>query len=214
MGKFEQIKEAIEKAIKRESKLTKESLEVPSLTSLNIRHLYNNLGSISNIFCEIGSHRGGSYCSFVTGNGNLISATAIDNFSENFNNEDTKRELLYNMNRFTPLDVAHQLIDKDCFSITEEDFAITDKIDLYLYDGNHSEESQYQGLIYFLPFLADEFIFLVDDYSWEDVRNGTQRAIKDSGVEVLYEQAFYTPEGGEFNEHWHNGTYLALLKKK
>ena len=214
MGKIEQIKEAIEKAIKRESKLTKEALEVPSLTSLNIRHLYNNLGAISEVFCEVGSHRGGSYTSFVTNNRNLMSAAAIDNFSEDFNTGDIKGELIENMDKYTPVETAHQLIDKNSFEVTIDDFAIRNKIDLYLYDGNHSEESQYKGLMYFLPFLADTFIFVVDDYSWDDVRNGTQRAIKDSGVEVLFEQAFYTPQGEPENEHWHNGTYLALLKQK
>ena len=62
--------------------------------------------------------------------------------------------------------------------------------------------------------MEDIFIFVVDDYSWDDVKNGTQRGIKESEVEVLFEQSFHTPIGEPENEHWHNGTYIALLKRK
>jgi len=210
--KIEQIKQAIDNGSKRQSKLSQEALEVPSLTSLNIRHIYNNLGSISSHFMEVGSHRGGSFCSFVYDNANLISAVAIDNFSENFSNVNVEEEFMSNAERFTPDTTNWKLVNKDSFKITKKDLLFSP--DLYLYDGEHSAENQAKALTYFKKFLTKEFIFVCDDYSWERVKTGTQAGIKDAGLEVLFEQEFHTPEGGEPNEHFHNGLYIALLKQK
>lgn len=213
MNKIEQIKEAIEKADKFESNLSPEALEVPSLTSLKIRHLLNNLASISTDYCEVGSHRGGTFVSAIYGNTNLRNAVAIDDYSESFFEGDAKSDFTNNASRFAPDNVEWELITKDSFSVTKQDFK-SPFFDMYLYDGDHSLEAQKKALTYFLPFMDKCFIFLCDDFSWERVKIGTLEGIKKCGLKVLFEQEFITPEGDPPNENWHNGYYIALLEKQ
>jgi hypothetical protein len=104
-----------------------------------------------------------------------------------------------------------RLLRSDCFEV---DLSVLPKpFDLYLYDGGHSEEQQRKGLTYYLPVLADEFIFCCDDYSWPDVQKGTQDGIKESNLDILFEQEMITKSSHD-NESWWNGFYVALLKKK
>jgi len=210
MTKIEQIELAIEKALRRESKLTPLALSVPALSSLNIRHLMNNLGAISTRYMEHGVHKGGLFCSVLCNNGNLETATAIDNWASDENNID-KAEEQFDENSL-------MLIDGDTVQFTiksnsfDVDLSTLDVFDFYLFDADHSEESQCKALTYFLPLMADEFIFCVDDYDWEDVRKGTERGIKESGVDVLYSKIF---KGNDHdNDGWWNGFAVFLLKKK
>lgn len=211
MTKIEQITEAIEKALRRESKLTPLAMSVPALSSLNIRHLMNNLGAISTRYVEIGSHRGGSLCSTVFKNDNLISATAIDSFlSDETANEGAKPDFLENVEICLPREVKFNLIHKDSFQVNLSELPA--EIDLYLMDGSHDEDSQCRALTYYLPAMAGEFIFLVDDSDWPDVIEGTKRGLRETGVEVLFERKF---QGNDHdNDGWYNGYWIFLLRKK
>lgn len=102
MSKIELIKQAIEKAERHESKLSGDVLNVPSFTSVKIRHLVNNLGAISTNFLEIGSHRGGTFCSTIHKNDNLHRAIAVDNFEEFYKDGETKEDFLNNVNKYAP----------------------------------------------------------------------------------------------------------------
>lgn len=218
MTKIEQIKEAIEKAKKRESKLTKEVLEVPSMTSLNIRHLLNNLGAISNNYLECGSHLGGHFCSAIFGNDNLKSAVAIDNYSEFDRDGSTRNGFLENVEKNYPKgkEFYWKLITEDCFTVKEIPTrnSLNQKFDFYNYDAQHTESSQQRAVSHFLPNLTDEFIMVVDDWSFNGVESGTRKGIMLSGLDVLFEEILITPEGGEPNEHWHNSYGVFYLKQK
>lgn len=195
------------------SKLTDEALAVPGLTSLKIRHLMNNLGAISNDFLEIGSHKGGTFCSTVFGNDHLGTTVAVDNFSE-FNKEEghPMSHLLSNVGRFKPGKIKFTLVNKNCW---ERPLMSIDGncFDLYLYDGPHNLEDQRRACTQFLDSMANQFIFCVDDYSvWPFVKEGTQLGIRDSGCKVLFEQELYNGIEGD-NFGWHMGFYVALLEK-
>src|SRR4051812_17605506 len=79
--KIEAIKNAISKADQMQSNMPLSALEVPFLGSLKIRALLNNLGAIATHVADVGSHKGGSMCSMLAGNKNIISATAIDSWA-------------------------------------------------------------------------------------------------------------------------------------
>lgn len=211
MEKINKIKEAIDKAKRRESKLSTDALEVPSMTSLNIRHLLNNLGAISYNYLECGSHRGGHFCSVVFGNNNLLEAVAIDNYSEFNKSGETKEEFLSNARQFTPPNTKYKLIEDDCFSIKT---LPKNYFDLYNYDALHSESAQQRAVSHFLPNLTNEFIMVVDDWEFPGVETGTRNGIMLSGLSVLFEEVFLTPKGAEPNEHWHNGYAVFYLKQK
>lgn len=226
MSKVELVKEAIEKALRRESKLTPLAMAVPALSSLNIRHLMNNLGAISTRYMEHGVHKGGLFCSTVFNNKNLMSVTAVDNFASDAINED-KAMLQFMENAWIclPLDLktgfctvegmstlreCFELINKNSFDLSPD--SIHGPIDLYLFDADHSEDSQCRALVHFLPAMADEFIFCVDDWDFPEVEAGTWRGLKESGVAILFQ---WIAAGNDHdNDGMWNGFAVFLLKKK
>lgn len=206
------IKEAIRKADQFQSKLNSEALNVPFLGSLKIRALLNNLGELATHFIEAGSHKSGSFTSTLFGNANIKSATAIDSWASDAENEDKAYpQFMANTLKFKPETTELNVIVGDCWEVQLD--SILNKIDLYSYDAGHSEEDQCKALTYYLPILADEFIYCCDDYGWPEVKAGTQRGIKEAGLEVLFEQELIT-EGPYNNDSWWDGYYVALLKKK
>jgi hypothetical protein len=82
-----------------------------------------------------------------------------------------------------------------------------------MYDGNHTETSHFQALNHYLSCLDDEFIYLIDDWNWKPVRNGTIRSIKDNKCEILYQKVIRTTGHGGQNSDWHNGISIFVLKK-
>lgn len=204
MGKIELIKQAIEKAEREESKLDAEQLAIGGYTSPKIRHLLNNLGEIFQTrsiipiykYLEIGVHRGSTFVSALFDNN--LPGVAIDNWSE-FNEDGTvKAEFLKNIK---PFGEAVQFIEADCFTTSLP----KNEYDMYLYDGGHGYEEQKMGITYFLPSMKDEFILCVDDYNWEQVEKGTQDGISECGLTKLFEI--------KLTDGYHNGFYVALLKK-
>lgn len=204
------IEDAIIKAYKNESKLSKAAREVPSFTGMKIRHLLNNLGKHPNLsYLEIGVHKGGTFVATNYRN-NLKSSVAVDNWSEFAEGGFSKQEFL----RYTGellLKDTYRFLEKDCWSLTKED--LPEPVNFYFYDGNHSRESQEKALVQFYDLMADEFLFVVDDYSWDDVFKGTRAGLNKMNYKIVYEREMFTPEKEEPGNHWWNGFYLALLRK-
>lgn len=223
MDKIQLIKEAIEKADRFESKLSQEAIEVPFLGSLKIRALLNNLGEIGTHFLEIGSHKGGSFCSTIYGNDNLKGITAIDSWASDYLNEDKAyKEFHNNVPICRPKNAVLNVIMADCFkldlNLILDGMVSKDTIDLYSYDAGHTYEDQKQALLYYKDILADEFIYCCDDWQYGQVKEGTLAGIKEGGYQVLFEQELLNPEpyseDQHLNDHWWRGYYVALLKKK
>jgi len=94
------------------------------------------------------------------------------------------------------------------------------KFNIYLYDGNHSYESQYKALTYYYDFLEDIFILIIDDWNWTStVEKGTRNAIKDLNLTILYEKEIKLTNDGSTTpldiakNTWWNGIYIAVLCK-
>lgn len=85
--------------------------------------------------------------------------------------------------------------------------------------GPHDPQDQYDGLYNAYPCLDHEFVFIVDDWNWEKVRRGTMNAITDIGLVVVKSIEVRTsdddshPEINGKNSDWHNGYFLAILRK-
>jgi hypothetical protein len=211
--KIEAIKDAVRRGIQRQSKLDAKALMVPGLMSLNIRHILNNLGAISTKYCEVGIHVGGSFCSTIYKNENLKEAVAIDCWlSDTTEGRDYQKQFEGNLlSCVTPGFPNVKIIKEDSFNVTLDWLPIG--IDMYYFDGSHDEDSQRKALTYYLPVLADTFIFCVDDYMLPEVKKGTQDGIAESGCEILYENELITDHEYD-NESFWRGWYIALLKKK
>lgn len=202
MNKIQLIEEAIDLAKQERSQLTQEILELPSFSSAKIKHLLNNLGSISRVYGEVGLHKGGM--AVAANYENSMTSWGCDNWSL-FQEGGRSRHLFYiNMGKYL---IDFVVFEQDCFSIDLSKLPITD---FYIFDGAHDIESQAKGLTYFYPILADEFIFICDDYSWHDPKAGTELAIKELNLKVMFHQFLWD---GKENGEWHNGIGLFYFKK-
>lgn len=202
MNKINLIKNAIECAKKEQSKLTHEILELPSFSSHKIKHLLNNLGAISNVYGECGLHKGGMAVAATYQNN--LQSWGSDNWSLFQEGGNSRRIFYENLEKYLN---GFTIFEQDCFTIDLNALPITD---FYIFDGAHDVESQKKGLTYFYPILANEFIFICDDFSWADPKMGTEMAIKELDLKVLFHDFLWD---GKENGEWHNGIGLYLLKK-
>lgn len=209
--KIQAIKEAIEKAKNHQSKMDDTAWSVPALSSLKIRHLMNNLGAISTRYFECGVHKGGLFCSTISNNPNLLIATANDSFaSDETNEEKAWPQFIFNSGKCKSEKTEFAVIVGDTFEVDPS--IIVGPIDLYLFDADHSYESQRKAMTRFLPAMADEFIVCVDDFDWPDVAAGTIKGLDEANIEIVYSKWF---KGNDHdNDGWWNGFYVALIKKK
>jgi hypothetical protein len=144
---------------------------------------------------------------------NKATVVCIDNWSE-FGGP--KSEFLDNFNRFKGNNNA-TFIENDCFKV---DISILPKFNIYMYDGNHTNESHYMALLHYYKCLDDIFIFIVDDWNWKDVRDGTFNSIEKLQLNILYQREIRTTYddthaqwGSPAQRAWHNGIYVAILQK-
>ena len=212
---MEKYKQLIEKSFANaelgKSKITDGILSIQGMSGTKTRHFYNSLLSVDGMrYLEIGTWKGSSVCSAMCGNNNTV--VCIDNWSE-FGGP--KEEFLTNFNQFKG-DNDARFIEDDCYNI---DISTLPKFNIYMYDGNHTEDSHYRALKYYYECLDDVFIYIVDDWNCKEVRDGTERAIKELKFNVMYQHNIrltwddtHTP----FNiaeTSWWNGIFVAILQK-
>lgn len=159
------------------SHINKEIIDLVGYTGDKTRHLYNNLCNLDKIkFLEVGTWHGSSLISSLYNNNAY--GIAIDNWSEFGGN---KENLLSNTDRFLKKD-QFSLVEKDAFKIDESDIPFG--IDIYLYDGEHESINQKMGITYFEKFLSKYSIIIVDDWSWDKVKNGTYEGLEQSNLTI------------------------------
>ena len=91
-----------------------------------------------------------------------------------------------------------------------------DKADIYFYDGDHEYKSQQDALVYFKDCLADEFIFIVDDFQeGNDVAKGTYSGIEKIGYKILFSDNTHSWSADPMSQYgWGGGQFIAYLKKE
>jgi hypothetical protein len=77
--------------------------------------------------------------------------------------------------------INFNLIDNDFRAI---DYSSIGTYNVYMFDGPHSEQDQYDGVAISQPALDDRFTLIVDDYNDPNVQRGTQNAIQALGLTV------------------------------
>lgn len=178
------------------------------MSGTKTRHFYNNLLTIEGSrYLEIGTWKGSSVCSAMCGNSGSV--VCIDNWSE-FGGP--KSEFLENFERYKG-DNDAKYIESDCFQL---DVSTIGKFNIYMYDGNHTYDSHYKSLSYFIDALDDEFILIVDDWNWDDVQRATIDSIKDLNLKVLWNKEIKLNNKGATTydkDGWWNGISVFLIKK-
>ena len=197
---IEHVKNSILKAEALESKLTHGILALDGMCFSMTRHLLNNIVNIPGArYLEVGVHKGATFIAALYKN-DYDKAIGIDNWSECGDYGD---EFINICNHYIG---EYDFIQEDCF-----DVELDSEINIYFYDGSHTEESHTTALSHFYKSLADEIIFIVDDYNWNQVRKGTMRAVKDWNV--LYGEWLGQSGSHHENTTYGAGNYIAILKK-
>ena len=203
---------AFENAEEGKSKITQGIINMEGMSGIKTRHFYNNvLNKDDARYLEIGTWKGSSVCSAMCGN--KAKVVCIDNWSEF---DGPKTEFLENFTYYKGENEA-TFIEQDCYKV---DVLKLPKFNIYMYDGNHTKESHYNALVHYYNCLDDIFVFIVDDWNWNDVRDGTYESFKKLSLSVMYEREIRTtndgshpPWGSELQKQWHNGIYVAILQK-
>jgi len=207
-----QIEHAFHSAELGKSQITEEILAMEGMTGKKTRHFYNQLLNMEGArYLEIGTWKGSSSCSAMCGNSAKV--LCIDNWSEFGGPKD---DFLRNFEKYKGNNDA-MFIESDCFAVDTKYLPI---FNVYMYDGNHTHDSHYRALMHYINNLDDIFIFIVVDWNWEDVRNGTYESIKKLNLEIMYEKEIRLTSDNTHtplpiaSETWWNGIYVAILKKR
>lgn len=200
------IDTAFENADNNMSKITDDIIVMDGMSGTKTRHFYNNLLNFHDArYLEIGTWKGSSVCSAMCGNKATI--VCIDNWSQ-FGGP--KGEFLLNFNKHKGENEA-SFVENDCYKI---DVTKLPKFNIFMYDGEHSSESHYKALLHYYNCLDDIFIFIVDDWNWKDVREGTINSIQKLNLKILYEKEIrLTFDNSTTTGSWWNGIYVTILQK-
>lgn len=200
------IDTAFENADNNMSKITDDIIVMDGMSGTKTRHFYNNLLNFHDArYLKIGTWKGSSVCSAMCGNKATI--VCIDNWSQ-FG--EPKGDFLLNFNKHKGENEA-SFVENDCYKI---DVTKLPKFNIFMYDGEHSSESHYKALLHYYNCLDDIFIFIVDDWNWKDVREGTFNSIQKLNLKILYEKEIrLTFDNSTTTGSWWNGIYVTILQK-
>jgi hypothetical protein len=197
-----------------QSKLTEVVLAIESQTGPMTRHLLNNLiASFATpvVYLEIGLRYGGSFISALYEN-QVKQAYGID-LPVIENVVGIRETMLANLNRFiTPASPAWNRITlhfEGCW--TFEPHRLRTPVNIYLFDGPHTEEDHRMALVHYAQCLDRNFIYLVDDWNWDATRNGTEKGLKETGFEVVHSQSRFGSDN--MADRFFNGLWVAHLRK-
>jgi hypothetical protein len=191
-------------------------LDLDGMSGRRYRRFVNELArSLDDArYLEVGVWAGSTLCSAIAGN-NVV-AVGIDNWSKFGGPRERPQE---NVAAFARDSASATILEADFHAV---DFATLGRFNVYLYDGPHEERDQYEGLTVALPALDDEFVLIVDDWNWPQVREGTARAIAEFDLDQLFAIEVRTTLDGNHPPHsgsdakltdWHNGYFLAVLRQ-
>jgi len=203
------IEKAIVDAYLEHSILDSRILNIEGMSSPKVRHLLNNIVRGSKNYLEVGSWKGSTLISAVYGNAGDI--YAMDNFSEFGEQDDILRALNHNINDFLPNRTIN-FVNADFHKILSIPDFNPSNIEVYFYDGNHEEQSQYDALVCVESVLADEFILIIDDWNHPPAQTGTMRAIRDLSFTIHENYALPAKFNGDL-EGWWNGLWIARISK-
>lgn len=190
-----------------------EILNYKGYTGTKTRHFYNNICSntCETRYLEIGTWNGSSSISAVYKNN--INALFIDNWCQFGGTPDVFTTAIKKFGKTS----KNFLLESDCWKV---DTSTIGKFNIYLYDGDHSELDHFKALEYYINNLDDEFIYIVDDLNFYNVRDGTMRAINKLNLKIKFRhEIFLSPDqlNGMPNHYgkktWWNGIGIFLLEK-
>ena len=176
---------------------------IKSFTGHKVQHFLDALCSHPDtVYLEIGTWNGGTMAAAAWGN--LGSFTGIDRFSDFGGSPDGTRE------KFREVGVNARLIEADCWTVPMAE--LPQGVNVFFYDGPHDFESHRRALPHFAEIVAPQFIFVVDDWEDDKVREATALGILDANLKTL---AYHRLGQGEHESQagWWNALGVFALAK-
>jgi predicted O-methyltransferase YrrM len=207
------LKEAYEFALTDESTINPYLKTMEGMSGFRYRYLINKLVEITPDprYLEIGSWSGSTACSVI--NNNKCKALCIDNWSHFGGPKDA---FMHNTEFFGNDDVDFYYIESNYEDV---DYSQIGKYNIYLFDGPHEEHHQNAGVTMTQDALDDTYTLIVDDWNWVGVRDGTLNGLKELGQTIVASITIRTtqneihPSLSGFESEWHNGYFIAVIKK-
>lgn len=185
-------------------------LDIDGFSSAKTRRLLNDAVATmpSASVLEVGSYLGSTAVAMCYGN-DVQRIHLVDNYSE-FGN--TRQYLAATAERFGLPATIHDL---DFFSTLPDGVFGGTKFTVYHYDGPHDEDRHAEELAIAWPHLADSFLYIVDDYSWDQVHRGCERGMKAmrDRMTVTIRERHESSVTNDRDGYW-NGVMLAWCEKK
>ena len=179
------------------------------LTLLNLAVRYLEKGEV---YLEVGTYQGAMICGAMLDAPNLPlnpKGIAIDNFSE-FDHGNNQELFIKNANR-EGLERNIYLINHDFRHYFKSNmFEYPAKIGIYVYDGAHDYDSQYEGLKLAIPHLADDALIIVDDTNEKDCKLANQHFLMDHPE---CQKVLDYPTIGNGHHTWWNGIQVFTWTK-
>jgi hypothetical protein len=188
-------------------------LALPGMSGRKYRQFINMLiGTLPDArYLEVGVWAGSTLCAAIAGN--RVTALAIDNWSE-FGGP--KEAFVQNVAAHRGPGAHVHFIEGDFRAVA---FDRIGRFNVYMFDGPHAEQDQFDGVALALPALDDEFVLIVDDWNYAAVRAGTFRACRALGLRIGFAAEIRTTLNGDHPAHafqhsdWHNGYLIAAVSK-
>ena len=211
------LNESFYEALSLQNKISYWLKDLDGLSGKKYRYLLNNLISKFNEprYLEIGSWTGSTACAASFENN--LSITCIDNWSQFLDKTDEpKKKFLFNIKKCLTKTTNLKIIDSD---FRDVNFNEIGKFNIYFYDASHHYKDHYDAIILTQRSLEDKYILIVDDWNWDQVRQGTIDAIKKLNLKTIFQLEIKTTHdsssaiiNGKISE-WHNGYAFFVLKK-
>jgi len=193
------------------SKLPPEVLALHGMSAAKNRHFLSSLCAFDGChFLEVGSYCGASVISASYDNPGRF--TAIDNFETHPHASRGPNGLRANLDKFANhCDVDFR--EGDCWEIARH--LAPDSVNVFCYDGDHSEAAHAYALVAFRPVLESVCLYIVDDWRWECVKYGTAAGLTLGNWAELKRWELDDPSIPHGRKHgWWNGVVVFLLEKR
>jgi hypothetical protein len=178
------------------------------MSGQSYRHVLNGILKVGSNYLEIGTWKGSTACAAL--DKNVLNAWIVDDWSE-FGGP--AKAALKNISKF---------IGSTRLSIISQDFKTVDykalipsEIDTYLFDGPHALEDHALGAKVIDSLRFQSLVFIVDDWNWQEVREGTLSGLNEIKATVVYKLEIFPCSKKRFQfSRWHNGYCFFVLENR
>jgi hypothetical protein len=193
----------------------KHLVDVPGFSSPRVCQFLNELVRrmpASEHYLEIGTFAGLTLCSAIQNNAGKR-AFACDKFR--FYGKFTgfgflaKRKLLANLQRYSAGSAHVSMMHTTSRALFQREL-VQPPVGVYFYDGDHSYESTYHGVVAAATLLSPRSVLLMDDWNDPAIRDATRSGIRDAGLRIEWEREL---EGNQTQDGWWNGLGVFYLAK-